>query len=206
MDDKHQQGQISAEKAAALLDRAARLDAAAGKWVDIAELREAALEAGISATAFDRALAELESRRQPAEPVSVSSVAGSTSSAATTTYPARMVSSAIMLATGFAIGGLAMGLVNLFGEAGIGFSLILAFLVFLFALMRGYRRGSGVDFAFDLTMLWVGLTFMLMLMEPFAADAILARMVLFGGVGALGGGAVIAMSKRPEPKALPEPD
>jgi hypothetical protein len=205
MDDRPQERQISAEKAAALLDRAAKLDASAGKWVDIAELREAALEAGISATAFDRALAELESRRAVAEAVSVSARA-STAAATTATYPARLVSSVVMLSVGFLIGGLAMLLTGLFGEAAIGFSLILAFLVFLGALIKGVRRGSVLDFEIDLSMLWVGFTFMMMLMMPFAAEAILARMALFGAMGGIGGGALISMARRPEPKALPEPD
>ena len=35
-------GRISEEKAALVLDRAARIDAGHGKWLDVSELREAA--------------------------------------------------------------------------------------------------------------------------------------------------------------------
>jgi hypothetical protein len=65
-------GRISEEKAALVLDRAARIDAGHGKWLDVSELREAALEAGISLEAFERALLEIEAMEEGAVPTEVS--------------------------------------------------------------------------------------------------------------------------------------
>jgi hypothetical protein len=52
MSETRDGGRISEEKAALVLDRAAKIDAGRGKWLDVGELREAALEAGISLEAF----------------------------------------------------------------------------------------------------------------------------------------------------------
>jgi hypothetical protein len=59
---------LSEPAAARLLSRASELDAARGAGAAVLELRAAALEAGISARAFDEALAELHGAEQARVP------------------------------------------------------------------------------------------------------------------------------------------
>lgn len=63
---------LSEEAARRLLDRASELDAARGRTLTVAHLREAAHEAGISVHAFDAALLEMEQASPvPATPTPV---------------------------------------------------------------------------------------------------------------------------------------
>lgn len=61
-DEPRDAERLSAEAARLLLTRASELEAARGSELSIAELREAAREAGIAPAAFDQALTELRER------------------------------------------------------------------------------------------------------------------------------------------------
>jgi hypothetical protein len=61
-DEPRDAERLSAENARRLLSRASELEAARGSELSIAELREAAREAGIAPIAFDQALTELRAR------------------------------------------------------------------------------------------------------------------------------------------------
>ena len=56
---------VSADTARRVLERASELDAAHSAATSIAQLREAAREAGIPATAFEQALEEVRAIEQP---------------------------------------------------------------------------------------------------------------------------------------------
>jgi hypothetical protein len=59
-------GRVSKSTAALILQKAADLDAVGDEMIELEELRQAALDAGISTRAFDLSLAELRSRRAAA--------------------------------------------------------------------------------------------------------------------------------------------
>jgi len=62
MDDLRPTASLTEARAAQLLDRAAKLDVEGGPLVSVDELRAVALEAGISAEAFERAFAEINAQ------------------------------------------------------------------------------------------------------------------------------------------------
>jgi hypothetical protein len=194
---------ISEEKAALVLDRAAKIDAGHGRWLDVAELRDAALEAGISLEAFERALAEVERMTEAA----AVTPAAETESRVTLAEPSRAATLAgrsAMLAGGFLIGGLALLLSGPFGldDAGIAFALLIALAAVIGSVVRHARRRDILDFEIDLALLWVGLTFVLMFTG--SPENVLSTMGVLGGLTALGGGALVAMTGAVRPKELPD--
>jgi hypothetical protein len=190
---------ITEDTAALVLERAAELDASHGREVLVKDLREAALEAGISPAAFERALGELasaldEPREHPDRPLS------EVGDSPANPWSHRMR----VLAGGLSLGLLAVVLNGVIGGAGIMF----AFLLGLFAaigLMLERKGKSGVlDFEVDLLMLWIGLTLLVIVTQGEGADEFLAFSTMLGAVTALFGGAVVAL-RRPEQPPLQLP-
>jgi hypothetical protein len=213
MKDQRSDDSISDDKAAQVLDRAAQLDAARGREVSVQDLREAALEAGISPDAFERALAEVRAAKlERVDPRALSltwsqAMAGSSQRAEQDESKALLPSilpRAGLFAAGLAIGGLALLLGSLMDDAGIVFSLLIAALVAVAMMIRRRREGGVLSFELDLVMLWLGLTFILMVGNPSSAEDVLANMAGLGTLWALGGGAVVALSPHKRPKELPE--
>ena len=89
-------------------------------------------------------------------------------------------------------------------DAAIVFSLLIASFVAIAVMIRRRREGGVLHFEVDLMMLWVGLTFVLMVGNPGSAEDVLARMAGLGSLWALGGGAVVAMSSDKRLEELPE--
>jgi hypothetical protein len=195
---------ISEETAALVLDRAAKLDAGRGRWLAVSELREAALEAGISADSFERALEEVEELAAERRAVTVHpSEATSPEQADPEGWPvwARRMT---LLGSGFFLGGLAIFLSQVVGfdGAGVAFALLIALQVAVASLVKHRKEGDVIPYWIELGFLWVGLTFMLMLTGP--ADRVLAVMGGLGGLIGLIGASVIALANRDAPRSLPE--
>ena len=102
------------------------------------------------------------------------------------------------------LGGLALLLGSMMDDAAIIFSLLIASFVAIAMMIRRRREGGVLHFEVDLMMLWVGLTFVLMVGNPGSAEDVLARMAGLGSLWALGGGAVVAMSSDKRLEELPE--
>jgi hypothetical protein len=198
---------ISEESAALVLDRAAKLDANRAGWLDISELREAALEAGISLEAFERALSEVQELQGSRLPYADRSPGDRALEAAEHegAWPvwARRTS---LLGAGFFLGGLAVLLTRLLGlgDVGIVFALLIALQVALASVLKHRRDGDVVDYWIDLGFLWSGLTFMLFLTGP--ADRVLEVMSGLGGLIGLLGAAVIALARAPQGRLPAIPD
>lgn len=197
-------GKISEDKAALVLDRAAKLDAGNGRWLDVTELREAALEAGISLEAFESALAEVEASavHVPHDlPVTREGSDEVGSSGALPTWARRWA----MFASGLFLGGLGLLLFGPFGMDGPGivFALLIAVAVALASVVRNSRRRDVLEFEIELGLLWLGLTFLLMLSgEP---DRVLATMTVLGAIAGVTGGAVVALTgSSAQPRELPD--
>lgn len=199
--------QVTEESAALVLERAAQIDVAGGRRVKVSELREAALEAGISPDAFERAIAEI---REAAAPLAVAGRSATASHATEeegadeASVPA-VVYRAGLLGVGAAIGGLALLLSDAagLGDAGVFFSLFVAFLVAVGLVRHRRPKRALFDFEMDLAMLWTGVTFLLMLSDPGFAGEILAIMGMIGAAAAAVGGALVALPWRHEPDRLP---
>src|SRR5262245_30156705 len=99
---------ISEEKAALVLDRAAKIDAGHGKWLDVSDLRDAALEAGISVEAFERALVEVERMTDAAAALTTAAAAETQVALPDASRAAKLARRSAMLAGGLLIGGLAL--------------------------------------------------------------------------------------------------
>jgi hypothetical protein len=202
--------QLSEEHAAQVLDRAAQIDAKRGREVSVAELRHAALEAGISGEAFELALAEIRRSRQE---LADQALTGLSLAPLVAEHPefrpssSSIVSRATVLAIGFSLGGLALLLGQTFGVGSPGefFSLLLSLLVAIGLMLRRRRERAVLDFEVDLALLWVGVTVMLMLGGTEDADEYLAIMTLMGALVGLVGGLFVALPHaKSKSKELPE--
>ena len=132
MDSQSDDGRISEDKAALVLDRAAQLDATRGREMSFAELREVALEAGISPEAFERALAEVRGMRE----VIVARPLRTNDPRVTAVEEAPSLASSILYRAKILVGGLMFGLLSVIlwqrlgmGGAGIVFGLVIALYV-----------------------------------------------------------------------------
>jgi hypothetical protein len=190
-----------------ILDRAAQLDAAGGRDVDVSELRAAALESGISPEAFDRALLEMRDRLDAVSD-QLGLLSGEQLSSQTPFDPSnlnRILNRPAIVAIGAALGGLSLVLWRGLGmgDAGVFFPIVIAGVVALGLVIKRGRDRSVLDFIFDLALLWVGLTFVLMLGDLEDAEQVLAPMSVIGGVAAVVGGALVALPRKASSPQLP---
>ena len=198
------------ERAALILDRAARLDAGRAREIDLAELRQAALEAGISAEAFRAAVAEVEAMEEraaagPATPIEDDAP-----------WPGGPAAGALGRRIGLATAGLGMGalpllfdeLLGLAPGVGLVFTAVLAIQLLGWLVWRHRREGSAVEFELDLTTLWLPLTFPLMFVDPGDAGPVALIMMLVWAVVAVVGGLLTRRKDDDQPPgggALPPP-
>jgi hypothetical protein len=201
MDDARAPGSLTEAKASHLLDRAARLDAEGGGRVSVDELREIAMEAGISAESFERALAEVGSSEAEAEAPSAV-VVGHRSLLRT------LLDRAGLFVTGSA---LAVTAQILMSDMGMGdepvtiFILAVAAMIVIWSAITRRRERKVLEFEFDLGVLWFAMTFFFMLMNPSDAGDVLEVMMPAGLLaGILGGLAVATGPDEDQPDQLPE--
>jgi hypothetical protein len=201
MDDPTHTGSLSEEKAALVLDRAAKLDSTQGTRVTVDALREIALEAGISPEAFERALTEVQAG------------GGAGGQALQRLHVASDEPTGLraLLRRGgiFAVGA---GLAFIAQVLPFGFGIqpwsttFLSLVVAMFvAIALAASRHDGrqiLDFELDLGMLWTGLTLVFMLAN---GGEVLEVMMPLGVGAALVGGLIVALGpSEPKPKELPE--
>ena len=212
MSDDSERGRVDDAGAALILERAAKLDAGQGKWVDLTDLREAAVEAGISSSAFERAVTELKALR-----VRASGKGGTPAGAPPprggdveplpwTARALSWVRPALVLGAGVAIGALSGVLDFVFlvdSPGGTIFSVVLAIQMLLYLLVRHRRKGSILGFEIDLAALWAGLTFMLMLVYTGdAADIAAVLSIAWAAAGIVGAGVISLPRRSDAPKEL----
>lgn len=180
-----------------LLDRAAQLDAGRGRTVELADLRDAALEAGISGAAFDRALAELNALRASGGHT-VEATAADVGSGGRPAVLRRWLATAARVAVGLGLGFLPLILeetVGLDGEAVTAFSAIVALQLVLFSLIRRRKGGDVAGFEMDSAGLWAGFTFGLMAsVSSFDQGEVVLATTLGWLLVAAIGGAVIGLA------------
>jgi hypothetical protein len=204
VEDRSSSSWISDENAALVLDRAAKLDAARARGLPVEQLREAALEAGISREAFERALAEVEELAAAAVSLPPPELEQShLSQVDRSGWPvwSRRVT---LLGGGFLLGALALlsSRVVGFGGVGVVFTLLIALQVALASAFK-HREDRGItDFWLDLGFLWVGLT--TLLMTSASPDRVLTIMATLGTLTGMAGTAVIAFADKDGPLALPD--
>ena len=197
MDDAARHETLSEDRAAQLLERAAKLDVRGPGRVSIDELREVAVEAGISAESFDAALAELRAG-QPGAP-RVAERAHSKISG--------VVRRAGIVAVGSLLGVLTaiMADMGMDGVSAFIFTMVIATLVAAWLAVGRRSNRELLDFEMDLGALWAGLTFWLMMSNPGDAGQVLEVMMPAGALGSVLGGVIVATgSDEEELKRLPE--
>jgi len=209
MDDPRDLGFLTDDKAALLLDRAAKLDAQGGR-VSIAELRHVAMEAGISADAFERALAEISSPRGESGPPAP---LGTDSSHRTAPWYSRLTTpiqrTGIFL-TGSALAFLSQTFISDVGmdsEPVMIFTLAVAGLMVAWAAVTKRQNRKLLDFEVDLGVLWTAMTFWIMVLNPEEVGAVLEVMMPAGFLASLVGGLIVGTGPsgdEPEQLELPE--
>jgi hypothetical protein len=179
MDDRDGEA-ISEGKAARVLDRAVRLDALRRGTVSVAELREAALEAGISPEAFERALAEVR-----AGDVGGAMVEGSERPG----WMKALYRNRTLARGGLFLAAALLGFVgNALGEGGLE-TVFIGGLVGVLALAVRRRPDRQVlEFELDLGVLWFGLTLALMAGSRFDDADVISVTTLLALLGASLGG------------------
>jgi len=211
MDDARERDTLNETKAALLLDRAARLDAEGGTRVSVEELRQVALEAGISAESFERALAEI---RESSSDVSRAVVRVDDASPRTDAdrRPVSLVSSLIqrtgLFVTGSVLAFLSQTLMSDVGmdsEPVMIFTLVVAALIVAWSAVKRRRDREVFEFETDVSVLWVAMTFWIMLANPGDVGDVLEVMMPGGFLAALLGGIVVATGpSEPQPEQIPE--
>ena len=208
MDDPRALGSLTDEKAAQLLDRAAKLDAQGRSRVTVDELRQVAIEAGISEEAFDRALAELDGA--PAE--TAVSVAATDGPDGTAKSRASLLTT-VRQRTGLFITGSALSILSMtfISDVGVDSEPVMIFTLAVAAFMVAWsaatkRRDREVlEFEVDLGVLWTAMTFWMMAFMPDDMGAVLEVMMPAGFLASLVGGFFVATGpSEPEPEQLPE--
>jgi len=208
MDDPRDLGTLTDEKAAQLLDRAAKLDAQGRSRVTIQELRQVAMEAGISEQAFDYALSELEG-------TSVGGDAAETLADAPekSVRPHPSLLTTIRQRTGLFITGSALSLFSMTFISDVGadsepvmiFTLAIAAFIVAWSAVTKRRDREILDFEVDLGVLWTAMTFWTMVLMPNDMGAVLEVMMPAGFLASLVGGFFVATGPSdPQPDQLPE--
>lgn len=208
MRDVPNDGSLSEEQAASILERATELDVKRGDAVDIADLRRAALDAGISQPSFDRALAELLS---PEVRPSIEPATPTPAPESVPVEPGRpprlrgWMRKAMLGVVGCAIA--AFGFV--FGSTAtdqlIPLTVFWALLIVGGLVVSRRRDRSIIGFETDLLALCSGLTVGWMLVNPVDAAGIAVGVSFVGTIAALVGGLMVALARPREDPQLPAP-
>lgn len=191
---------LSEKQAASVLERASQLEANRGGDVDVAELRRAALDAGIPLPAFERALAEVVSSGEP-PPVSVPA-------SSSNDWIGRLglrgwSRKAFLGVLGTAVAGFGFAFGSMATDELIPLTIFWAFLVLCGLVVSRRRDRSIIGFESDLLALCAGLTLGWTIGNPVDAAQIVVAMSFVGTATALVGGLLVALA-RPQPPALPE--
>lgn len=215
MTDDLPEGLVDDERAALILDRAARLDAGRHQGVDLNQLRAAALEAGISSTAFEAAIAEVEALAEEAHAAVPAVPSGERDEPPGDEPPGDEPRWWTLLRrVGIGGGGLALGLLPAFlqgwfgldeGGAGI-FTLVIAVQAVLYLVIRHRKDHSVLDFELDMTSLWTGFTLASMIVWPEGAEEVAGVMSVVWVITALLGGFLVWVRSfgSDDPSRLPE--
>ena len=203
-------GSVTQEKAAKLLERAATLDAEGGSRVAIEELRQAALEAGISPESFERALAELSAHRsdEVTPPAPVASSPGGVVEGGAGAKLSAIIRGGGIVATGAVLGMLSQVLITDLGMHDIPaiiFTLVITMFIAVWFAVTRRRDREVLGFEMDLGALWAGLTFWLMVSDPADAGETLGLMLTVGAAASVVGGLIAATGPTADqPEQLPE--
>ena len=210
MDETPDLRSLTEEKAAQLLDHAAKLDARDGSRMTVDELRQVALEAGISPEAFERALAEVQEGGPTAPVVTVGRVSDVSAAAGSGSESllSKLFQRTGIFLTGAALAFLSSTLISDIGmddEPVVIFSLVVAALIVAWSAVTKRRERKVLDFEVDLGVLWLAMTFFYMLVNPGDAGDVMEIMMPAGFLASLVGGMVVATGPGdPEPEQLPE--
>jgi hypothetical protein len=211
MDRIRQPGSLSEAKAAQLLDRAAKLDAEGGTRVAVDELRQVAIEAGISAESFERALAEIGAAKEPAARSIVTAepaVPGVSRGKRAGSLLSAVLRRAGLFLAGSVLSIVSMTLISDVGmdsEAVMVFTLVVAAMMVMWSAVTKRRKREVLEFEVDLGVLWIAMTFWLMLLNPSDVGDVLEIMMPGGFLASLLGGLVVATGHAdPDPEQLPE--
>lgn len=211
MADAENLDSLTEEMAARLIDRAAKLDAQGGR-VPVDELREVALEAGISAESFERALAEISAPEVGAT-LAVAHDDGATRPPTVGRRVAGSLVSTLLQRAGIFVAGSALAFLSstLISDIGMDdepvviFSLVVAALIASWSAITRRRDRKVLDFEVDLGVLWFAMTFFFMLTNPGDAGNVLEVMMPAGFLASLMGGFFVATGpSEPQPAHLPE--